>query len=100
MYRFNERLSKLITFDTIRICKLFEMLEYSFILLVLISVIAILLDKYYFNFFDDINDKNEDKYIKNVSLLKLFLIVFIDTFVIIVVSRIAQHPQILSARIN
>lgn len=82
MYRFNERLSKLITFDTIRICKFFEMFQYSFISLVIIALITFLLNKYYFNFFfEDIKDEN----IKNKSLLNLFLIVFIDTFIIIII---------------
>ena len=87
MYSFNERLSKLITFDTIRICKLFEIFQYSFIYLALIVLFSLLLDKFYFkfisksNFFDDIKDNNY----KNKSILYLFFQVFIDTFVIVVI---------------
>ena len=87
MYSFNNRLSKLITFDTIRICKLFEIFQYSLISLALIVLFSLLLDKFYFKFISkpDIFDNSKDKNIKDKSLLNLFLQVVIDTFVIVVI---------------
>jgi len=87
MYNFYERLNKLITLDKIRIYKIIEIFQYSFILLLLLVIFEYLLNKFYFTRYNLKNEMNEinkkDNKVKNI--IKLFLIVFRDTFLIIII---------------
>lgn len=77
MYSFTERLHQVFTLDMIRICKIGEFLQYSFIFLILLVCLFYILDNYYYKFYDE--NKNEER-----SLLSLFMDVFFDTFLIII----------------
>ena len=81
MYNFNERLTKLVSIDKIRICKLIEVIQYSFIFLVLILLFSKILN-YYFNIFSPSNKINEDK--QKYSTLYLFWVCLKDTVIIII----------------
>jgi hypothetical protein len=84
MYNFYERLDKLIKFDKIRFYKILEIFQYSFILLLLLVIFEFLLNKFYFSKFNlknEINDKDD----KTHNIIKLFLSVFRDTFLIIII---------------
>ena len=61
MYNFNERLTKLISVDEIRVCKIMEIIEYSFIFLILILLSAKILNHYYFRLFSYDNEINKKK---------------------------------------
>ena len=82
-YNFQERLSKLTTFDIIRVCKIFEMFQYSTLFFIMIVILVYILNNYYYKYFKineeikNIKQKNKENFI----LLMLYLI--IDTFVII-----------------
>ena len=77
MYSFTKRLHQVFTLDMIRICKIGEFLQYSFIFLILLVCLFYILDNYYYKFYDE--NKNEER-----SLLSLFMDVFFDTFLIII----------------
>lgn len=81
MYNFNERLTKLISIDKIRVCKLIEVIQYCFICLVLILLLSKILH-YYFTLFSPENKVNEDK--QKYSTLYLFWLCFKDTVIIII----------------
>ena len=83
-YNFNERLSKITRFDTIRICKILEMLQYSTTFFILIILLVYILNQYYYKYFKINNeiDKVQDRSNKNFILLISYLI--LDTFIIIV----------------
>jgi hypothetical protein len=83
-YNFQERLSKLTTFDIIRVCKIFEMLQYSTTFFILIILLVYILNQYYYKYFKINNeiDKVQDRSNKNFILLISYLI--LDTFIIIV----------------
>lgn len=82
-YNFQERLSKLTTFDIIRICKIVEMFQYSTLFFVLILLLVYILNKYYYNFLQ-INNKVKNLAYKNKeNFLLLTLYLLLDTFVII-----------------
>jgi len=82
MYSFSNRLDKLISFDMMRICKLFEMIQYSFIFLLLIIIFIHSLNKFYFEFFSYEKEVSDEK---NNTIFNLFLIVLRDTIVVIIV---------------
>ena len=77
MYNFNERLKQIFTLDIIRICKIGEFFQYSFVFLILIMSLFYILENYYYVSYD--KTKNEER-----SVFMLFMDVFIDTFIIIV----------------
>ncbi len=86
MYNFNERLTKLISFDKIRVCKIMEIVQYSFIFLILILFSAKILNNYYFTLFsyeNEINRKNNSNEKKN-SIFYLFWVCLKDTIIIII----------------
>ena len=82
MYNFKDRFLKLISLDLIRICKIFEIFQYSLIFLVLLVITMYLLNKYYYD-----NDYELKNKVDHKSLLKkkihIFYIIFRDTFLII-----------------
>lgn len=81
MYNFNERLIKLITFDKIRVCKIIEIIQYSFIFFILILLFCKIMNNYYFKLFsydNEINKKN-----KKNSTLYLLWVCFKDTVIIV-----------------
>ena len=49
MSSFQEKFHDIFTFDIIRMCKIIEIIQYSFIYIVLITICAFILNKYYFN---------------------------------------------------
>ena len=82
-YNFQERLSKLTTFDIIRICKIVEMFQYSTLFFILILLLVYILNKYYYNYLQ-INNKVKNLAYKNKeNFLLLTLYLLLDTFVII-----------------
>jgi len=96
MYSFEDRFNKLITLDSIRICKIFEIFQFTFIFLVLLVITIKLLNKYYFtNFninselnikFNSMFDLISNKIVNDAKSkkIKLFFIVLRDTFLIII----------------
>ena len=52
MYNISNRLDKLFAFDNIRIFKIIEIIEYSFIFLLLIVILMLFLNKYYFKYWN------------------------------------------------
>jgi hypothetical protein len=84
MYNFKERFMQLITLDAIRLCKIAEIFQYSFIFLILLCIFMYLVNKFYFTTEYNIKNKinKEDSKIK--KNLKIFTIVFLETFVIII----------------
>jgi hypothetical protein len=84
MYDFKQRFMQLITLDAIRLCKIAEIFQYSFIFLILLCIFMYLVNKFYFTTEYNIKNKinKEDSKIK--KNLKIFTIVFLETFVIII----------------
>ena len=85
MYDFKQRFMELITLDAIRLCKIAEIFQYSFIFLILLCIFIYLVHKFYFNENYDIENKIDKKDSKIKKMLKIFTIVFLETFVIIIV---------------
>ena len=83
MYNFNERLTKLISVDKIRVCKIMEIIQYSFIFLILILLSAKLLNYYYFSLFSYDNEINKSNK-KKISIFYLFWVCLKDTIIIII----------------
>ena len=61
MYEFNERLNKLFSFDKIRIFKFIEIIQYSFIFLILICFFSLIINKVILKK-KKISDKIENNY--------------------------------------
>ena len=85
MYNFKERFMQLITLDSIRLCKIAEIFQYSFIFLILLCIFMYLVNKFYFTTQYNIKDKIDKVDSKIKKKLKIFTIVFLETFVIIIV---------------
>lgn len=84
MYNFYNRLHKLITLDKIRIYKIIEIFQYSFIFLLLLVTLQFILNKFYFHKYKyDLEIDHKDD--KSYNIFKLFMIVFRDTFLIIII---------------
>lgn len=84
MYSFSNRLNKLISVDNIRLFKIMEIIQYTFIFLLLIVIFITFLNKYYFKYFLLENEQyNKDS--KNVKIIKSFLNLFKDIVIIIIV---------------
>jgi hypothetical protein len=83
MYNFNERLTKLISVDKIRVCKIMEIIQYSFIFLILILLSAKMLNYYYFSLFLYDNEIHKSNKKKN-SIFYLFWMCLKDTIIIII----------------
>lgn len=68
-YNFQERLSKLTTFDIIRVCKILEMLQYSTLFFIMIVILVYILNNYYYKYFKiseetkNIKQKNKENFI-------------------------------------
>ena len=89
---FYHYLNKLITFDKIRIFKLIEILEYTFIFLLLLVILEHILNKYYFSKYNLKKEMIDEEMINDeennytlIYLIKLFFIVVRDTFLIIII---------------
>ena len=101
MYSFKTQLNKLITLDKIRICKIFEMLQFSFIFLTILSIFVYLFNKYYYK---DTKEKDEletekdtkKRDAKNRGIFIEFFDVFTDSFLIILVVFIQKNSFIKS----
>tara|TARA_A100001015_G_scaffold234242_1_gene265683 strand:- start:209 stop:616 length:408 start_codon:yes stop_codon:yes gene_type:complete len=76
MYSFKNRLNKLISFDTIRLLKILELIQYAIILYLLVITVSYFLDNYI------INHKYEGENIGKLLLSSLFdlIIIIIVTF--------------------
>ena len=85
MYNFKERFMQLITLDAIRLCKIAEIFQYSFIFLILLCIFMYLMNKFYFTTDYNIESKMNETDSKIKKKLKIFTIVFLETFVIIIV---------------
>jgi len=72
MYSFNNRLKQLFSMDTIRICKIFELIQYSIVFYVLVLIASYILNKYYYK---------EDE--KSKSIIKLIFSILLDLLIII-----------------
>ncbi len=84
MYNFSNRLNKVFAFDNIRLFKIIEIVEYSFIFLLLIVILMLFLNKYYFKYFNLKTEQDEnDK--KNVKIIKSFLNLFKDIVLIVII---------------
>jgi hypothetical protein len=57
MYDFKQRFMQLITLDVIRLCKIAEIFQYSFIFLILLCIFMYLVNKYYYTTQYHIQDK-------------------------------------------
>lgn len=84
MYDFKERFMQLITLDAIRLCKIAEIFQYSFIFLILLCIFMYLVNKFYFTTQYNIENKINETDSKIKNKLKIFIIVFLETFVIII----------------
>ena len=84
MYDFKQRFMQLITLDAIRLCKIAEIFQYSFIFLILLCIFMYLVNKFYFTTQYNIKDKIDKVDSKIKKKLKIFTIVFLETFVIII----------------
>jgi hypothetical protein len=84
MYNFKERFMQLITLDSIRLCKIAEIFQYSFIFLILLCIFMYLVNKFYFTTDYNIESKINETDSKIKKKLKIFTIVFLETFVIII----------------
>ena len=84
MYDFKQRFMQLITLDAIRLCKIAEIFQYSFIFLILLCIFMYLVNKFYFTTEYNIKDKIDKVDSKIKKKLKIFTIVFLETFVIII----------------
>lgn len=83
MYSFKNRFKKLISLDMIRICKIFEIFQYSLIFLVLLVITMFLLNKFYYSDKYELHNKVDHTDNKTKKIIKIFWIVFRDTFIII-----------------
>lgn len=83
MYSFENRFKSLISLDIIRICKIFEILQYSFIFLVLLVITMYFMNKFYYSDKYDLDNKIDHSDNKTKKKFKIFWIVFRDTFIII-----------------
>lgn len=86
MYSFSQRLKQIITLDPIRICKIAEIFQYSFIFLILIIAAFYSMDRFYYRRFEkkDENERMEESK-KETSIWKQFFSIFFDTFIIIII---------------
>ena len=82
-YNFQERLYKLTTFDIIRVCKIFEMLQYSTLFFIMIVILVYILNNYYYKYLQINNEVKNLAYKNKENFLLLTLYLLIDTFVII-----------------
>ena len=82
-YNFQERLSKLTTFDIIRVCKILEMLQYSTLFFIMIVILVYILNNYYYKYFKISEETKNIKQKNKENFLLLTLYLLIDTFVII-----------------
>ena len=78
-----DKLDKLFAFDNIRIFKIIEMIEYSFIFLLLIVILMLFLNKYYFKYFNLKTEQYEDD-TTNFKIIKSFFNVFKDVALIVI----------------
>ena len=78
-----DKLDKLFAFDNIRIFKIIEMIEYSFIFLLLIVILMLFLNKYYFKYFNLKTEQYEDD-TTNFKIIKSFFNVFKDVVLIVI----------------
>lgn len=83
MYNLKERFYQLITLDNIRLCKIGEIIEYTFIFILLLIGLMFILNKYYFGYFT-YDSEILKAYSKYEKIRKLFFIIFRDTVVIII----------------
>lgn len=83
MYSFYGRLKQLLIIDSIRLCKIIEIFQYSFVFLLFTMFSVFLLNKYYYGPQDFISEKNVQK--KKNTFLKAFGILFFDVFFIIII---------------
>lgn len=72
MYSFNNRLKQLLSMDTIRICKIFELIQYGIIFYILVLIVSYVLNKYYYR-----GDE------KSESIIKLIFSILLDLLIII-----------------
>ena len=84
MYNFKTRFMQLVTLDAIRLCKLGEIFQYSFIFLILLCIFSYLINKFYFTPDYNIEKKIHEEHSKLGKKMKIFRIVFIETFIIII----------------
>ena len=72
MYSFNNRLKQLFSMDIIRICKIFELIQYGIIFYILVLIVSYVLNKYYYR-----GDE------KSESIIKLIFSILLDLLIII-----------------
>ena len=104
MYSFKTQLNKLITLDKIRICKIFEMLQFSLIFLTILSIFVYLFNKYYYKDTKEKDELETEKDTKkrdaeNRGILIEFFDVFTDSFLIILVVFYTKKIALLSPSI-
>jgi len=75
-YKFNDRLRHLTKFDKIRLGKILEIFQYSFITFIIVLIITRIFNKYIFT------ETQED--VENYSTSQLILWTFIELFIIII----------------
>ena len=75
MYSFNNRLKKLISIDNIRLFKIFELIQYTVILYLLVIIVSYFLDNYIISY-----DKNENIWMLLLSSLIDMIIIIVAIF--------------------
>ena len=90
MYNFNERLKKLFIVDKIRIFKFIEMIQYSFIFLILICFFSFIINRRLF--IKNKTDKNKTDKIKN-SYTDLIITFFHILFYIIIITLVFFYSR-------
>lgn len=80
---FRQHWDHLFTFDIIRLCKLGEIVQYSFIFLVLCAIITYFLNKYYYYYVPSLRTPTgPEKTVNKLILFYNFLLIFIDIVIV------------------
>ena len=75
--------NKLFTFDIIRLCKIGEIIHYTFIFLLLVTISSYFINKYYYKHILKLIKPENKKKITKLTLLRNFMLLFFDIVIIL-----------------
>lgn len=81
---FEERIKKLFSMDMIRLLKFAEMIQYTFIFFVLVTIAAHLINRYYYGEMKDFEKENKGNHTYAVIITD-FMYMFMDVMLVLIV---------------
>lgn len=78
------RFDKLFAFDIIRLCKLGEIIQYTFIFLILVTICTYILNKYYYKYIPHLKNPKKDTKISIITIIKNFMLIFFDIMILLI----------------